>query len=247
MVMIMRRDRFGILYSLISFAILIVVSTSCRKILFNEAESTREIKLDSFHGVIFKGIYNIYLIQDSTDRLIIRGRNHIASIDAEVIKDTLKISLNKGFSLNTNKNSLELHFSNIKFIRTLDPVYISNKDTLKLENIVFETIGEITETNLNLNCNFLNVATSANTLGYQRFRGSAESCVFFCRYGSSFFADSLKCKTAEVINDSAGDIIVNASGNLKVYIWQNGNVSYKGSPIVEILSHRGSGKLVHLK
>ena len=75
---------------------------SCQKILFNEDESTREILLENFHAVKISGIYNFVLIQDSTNRLVITGKNDINSIDALIKDDTLIIDDHKKISFNPN-------------------------------------------------------------------------------------------------------------------------------------------------
>ena len=68
---------------------------SCQKILFNEDENTRELLLKDFHAVKFSGIYNIVLIQDSANRLVITGKKDINSIDAVINGDTLIIDDHK--------------------------------------------------------------------------------------------------------------------------------------------------------
>jgi hypothetical protein len=227
-------------------AAVLLLNTSCQSLLFSDSEETHEVRLSDFHAVIFSGIYNILLVQDSANNVIIKGKNHIRSIDAIVRNDTLIIDDHKTLSFNTNKNYLELHFKNLNFIRAFDPVSISNKDTIRTNKLTIETLGEIAEVSMNIQCNFLEVATSANTLGYQYYSGKTDYCVLFCRYGSGFMADNLECKSAEIINDSVGEIRINVSEYMKVYLWGNGNILYKGSPLVEIVSQRGSGKVIHL-
>src|SRR5664280_1959613 len=106
-----------------SFFVYIILGTfliiSCQKILFNEDESTREILLEDFHALKISGIYNFVLIQDSTNLLVITGKNDIHSIDALIKDDTLIINDHKKISFNPNKNTLVLHFSNLKYIECL--------------------------------------------------------------------------------------------------------------------------------
>ena len=100
-----------------SFLIYLVLASfliiSCNEIFFNEEESTRELFLQDFRAMKILVIYNMVLIQDSTNRLVITGKNDISSIDALVMDDTLIIDDHKKISFNPNKNTLVLHFSNL--------------------------------------------------------------------------------------------------------------------------------------
>lgn len=222
------------------------LTASCQKILFNEEESTREIRFENFHAVKFSGIYNIILIQDSTNRLVITGKKDVNSIDAIVKNDTLIIDDHKKISFNPNKNTLALHFKNLQFMVTYDPVNVSNTDTLKADYFLYEAIGEIAEVRLTVACNYFSVVNSANTLGYFYFNGITNSSTFFNRYGSVIFADRLLCRNAEIINESIGDVHINASETIKAYILGPGNICYYGAPLIEISEKRGDGRLIRL-
>jgi hypothetical protein len=232
--------------NLIYFVLTSFFVLSCQKILFNEDNSTRELFLKDFNAVKFSGIYNIILIQDSTNRLFISGKNDIYSIDAIVKDDTLIINDHKKLSFNPSKNTLVLHFTNLNYMVTYDPVNVTNEDTIKADQFLYDAIGEIAEVRLAIDCNNIVVANSANTLGYLYFKGKTNNCTFFNRYGSSIFADSLTSKNAEIINESVGDVYINASEHIKAYIWGNGNIYYYGTPVIEIAEKRGNGKVIRL-
>ena len=219
---------------------------SCQKIFFNEDERTRELFPGDFHAVKIKGIYNIILTQDSTNRLVITGRNDINSIDAVIIDDTLIIDDHKRMSLNPGMNTLALHFSNLEYMVTYDPVNVSNTDTIKADRFSYDAIGEIAEVSLVVDCKSIIVFNSANTLGYLYFYGKANDCTFCNRYGCCIFAGSLSCRSAEIINGSVGDVYINASENIKAYIWGPGNIYYHGAPSVEIAEKRGDGKMIRI-
>ncbi len=219
---------------------------SCQKIFFNEDESTRQLFFEDFHAVKISGIYNIVLIQDSTNRLVITGKNDINSIDAVIDDDTLIIDNHKKMSFNPNKNRLALHFSNLEYMVSYDPVNVSNTDTIKADKFVYDAIGEIAEVRLVVDCNYFQVFNSANTLGYFYFNGKTNNCMFFNRYGCSIFADNLSCKNAEIVNESVGDVYINASENIKAFILGPGNIYYYGLPVIEIAEKRGDGKIIRI-
>ena len=222
-------------------------STSCQRIFFNGDESIREIALGDFHAVRIRGIYNILLIQDSLDRLVITGKNDISSIDVNIQDDTLVINNSKKISLNPDKNTFILHYSSLDYMVTYDPASISNADTIKADQFVFVTFGGITEIRLVIKCNFLYVYNSPNTLGNFYFNGKTNDCSFFNRYGCSIFADSLLCKNAEIINEASGDVHINAKEHIKAFIRGPGNICYYGSPVIEVAEKRGNGRMIRLK
>jgi hypothetical protein len=228
----------------IVFASLFVLS--CQKIFYNEDTGQREIRLEDFHSVKISGIYNLVLIQDSANKLVISGKNDINDIDAIVKNDTLIISNHKKKSLNPEKNRLDLHFRSLSHLVTFDPVTVTTEGTIKADRFLYEAIGEIAEVRLVIDCNFLYTLTSANTLGYIHFTGQTDGCLLWNRYGSRIFADSLVCKDAEVYNESVGDVNVNATGNLKAFIRGPGNICYHGTPVIDVVEKRGTGRLVRL-
>lgn len=233
-----------------SFLTFLLLSTllisACQKIFFNDDESTRELPLQDFHAVKISGIYNLLLIQDSTNRLVITGKNRINFIEADIIDDTLIIDDHKKTTFNPARNTLTLHFSNLKCMIFNDPVTLSNRDTIRADKFTLVAIGEIAEVRLLIKCNYLMALNSANTLGNFYFRGKAETGWFWNRYGSNMFADSLQCKDVVVYNESIGDVKVNASDNLLAFIRGHGNIYYIGSPVIKVSEQKGDGKIIPL-
>lgn len=222
------------------------LTISCQKIFFNEEEGTREIPLVDFHDVKINGIYNLVLVQDSTDKLVIKGKNDIGSIDAITRADTLFIDDNKKRSFNPDKNSLVLHFTHLNQIEFYGPVKFTNRDTIKADNFTLIAVGEIAEVRLVIKCNSLVVLNNSNTLGYFHLIGKTTEAWFWNRYGSCMYADSLICRNAVVYNESIGDVHINASDNLNAFIRGPGNIGYYGTPVITISEKRGTGNLIRL-
>lgn len=232
-----------------NFLIYLVLSsfflTSCQKILFYEDESTREIILEDFKVVKIYGIYNIVLIQDSLNKVVITGKNNINSIDAWLQNNELIINDPSKMSFNSDKNRLELHFRNLETLVTFNPVSVSNTDTIRADLFIYDAVVEVAEVNLVVKCNTL-VVGSANTIGNFSLSGKADYCYLYCRYGCSFFAGSLSCSYAEIYNESVGDVYIGASGYIKAFIRSPGNIYYYGNPDIEIAEKRGDGRIIRL-
>ncbi|MBK7627890.1 MAG: DUF2807 domain-containing protein [Bacteroidales bacterium] len=231
---------------LFTYVFLMLLLVSCQKLFFNDDEETRVIQLGDFNAADISGIYDIVLIQDSTNKLVINGKKDVNSITAVVRNDTLVIDDHKRMSVNPDKNTLTIHFTNIEHLVTNDPVYISNNDTIRTDRFIYAGIGEIAEARLVVDCDYFLIVNSANTLGYSYISGYANSAVLFNRYGSSIFAENLKCRNVEALNGSVGDIYLSASDNITASIWGSGNIYYHGKPAVKVTEQTGSGKIIPL-
>jgi hypothetical protein len=231
------------------YLIYIVLATlsflSCQKILFNDEEATRVLSFEDFNAAEISGIFNIVLIQDSTNKLVIKGNNDIKSIKANIKDEILIIDDPRKMSFNTDKNTLELHFRKLENLTTFNPVNVSNEDTIRGDLFVFNAVVEVAEVNLVVDCNVF-VVTSANTIGNFKLGGKADYCYLYCLFGCNYFAGDLSCRIAEILNGSVGDVYINASENLRAHILGPGNIYYHGTPFIEIIEKRGDGKIIHL-
>jgi hypothetical protein len=106
-------------------------------------------------------------------------------------------------------------------------------------------IGEIGESDLILNCNYFRFDDSYSTLGLFKFRGKAGKSRFYVNYGSSVDAAELVSERADIYLKTTGDVYINVTEHLRVWIWGPGNIYYSGNPaLVEIMEERSSGKLI---
>lgn len=236
-----------ITYIKIYIIFILIVCTSCSELLFSDDEGSKQFFPGEFSSVSVKGIFNIVLIQDSADMVIVRGPVSINRIDAESIDDTLRIKDSNKFPLEPGRNTIELHLTKLNYLVTYDPVFLTTKDTLKGDRISWDGIGEIAEGRLIIDCNQFNLCNSANTLGNIRLTGKAEHLYVFNRYGSNVFADSLYCRNAEITNESAGNVYINASEIITAFIWGPGNIYYHGDPVAELRESKGSGHLIRIR
>ena len=212
-------------------------------------EKTREISLDDFNTARIYTMCNLILVQDTVNYLVLSGEEkNINSVETSIEKDTLIIKDKSKFRLfnKTGRPTIYMHFKKIRSLWVHEPADISNLDTIRLDVFSVFPIGEIGEVDLTVDCEIFVMHCSANTLGYLHVKGKAGLCQFFNRYGCTFFADSLHAKNAEIINESIGDVFINASEKLSVYLWGNGNIYYYGSPEIEIKEKRGAGEVISI-
>ncbi len=234
-----------ILKYLLMIPVILIMIVSCQEILFNDDPESREIMLENFSKIKVNGIFNITLIQDSLNKLVISGKHRISDIEADVNNDTLKID-QKSFSIEPERNSLELHFTTLQYLKTQHPVKLTVKDTIKADFFCYMAIGEIEEVYITIDCNYLIIFGGHNTLGNLFISGKCGYADLSARYGASLDAEGLICKRTEIYNSSAGDIRVNAAEEIKAYIVGTGNIYYRGKPAINLVENTGSGRMIQV-
>ncbi len=190
---------------------------------------------------------DLMLIQDTVNFIRVEGaESDIDNLSTTSTGDTLNIVINTRFRLagHRSRSKIYAHFINLRQLITTAPANITNQDTLRLQSLLYYAIGEIGEADIQIVCNHLEMHNSANTLGWFYFSGRAVSCRFYNRYGCSIFAGGLKVQQAEIFNESVGDVYINASEELNVYLWGPGNIYYCGIPEVHVIDSRSTGKVV---
>ena len=209
----------------------------------------KEYILPNYSVAYINLISDITLVQDTCYEMIFKGtQRNLDNFEFEIRDDTLFVSnLRKMLFRIEDIPAISLHFINLRSLVTYKPATVHNKDTLHLGYFYFYPIGEIGEASLIVNCETFGLDNSANSLGHFYVRGLAGNVYLFNRYGCSIFTDSLLCREAQVINESIGDVYINASENLRVYLWGTGNIYYYGEPNIQLIEKRNTGRIIHLK
>jgi hypothetical protein len=216
----------------------------------NSSRCKKEILLEDFKNIRIEDIFDILLVQDTLNKIILEGsENLLPHVKTVVQKDTLLIenSLRCNWLRDYEKVTLSVHFRELKHIVTLAPVNIISHDTLKVDTLRYFAIGEIGEADLILDCRYFRFDDSHSTLGLFKFRGKAGKSRFYVNYGSSLDAMDLVSAQSDIYQETIGDIYVNVTEHLRVWIWGPGNVYYSGNPpLVEIMENRSSGKITRI-
>ncbi len=238
---------------LILVIIILCLFYSCEKessncFFANGSIEKKEIVLDDFTSIEVYDIFNMILIQDTVNRIVLEGgENLLQHVEIRIKDDTLKIShsIRCIWLREYEKINIYVYFSRLDRIVADAPVRIISSDTLTCSNLEYFALGEIGEADMILNCNYFRFDGSYSTLGQFRFKGKSDKSRFYVNYGSSVFADSLISGQADVYFKTIGDIHVHVTEHLRVWIWGPGNVYYSGNPgKVEIMEKRSTGRLI---
>lgn len=235
--------KYIIIYISISIA---QAFTACADLIFSDKEETMTVETSGFNSLVTDGTFNIVLIQDSSNTVTLHGTNRLDRIVLEVTNDTLFVEDKNHLSLEPGRNTLEIHYTSLSYLLTRKSVQLTNSGTINGSRFYWDALGEIAEARLQLDYGNITICNSANTLGIINLKGQAENLIVFNRYGSTVNAAELSCSHAEVANESAGNIYVNARNTLVAYILGAGNIFYKGDPGITIAEITGKGKVIKI-
>ena len=204
--------------------------------------------LAEFNSILVRDIFNLILVQDSLNMIVLEGgENLLPNVTTDVKNDTLIINNTTkcNWLRDYDKIKLFIHFTNLEYLVTYDPVKVISYDTVKCDSLEYYAIGEIGEADLILDCGYFRFDDSFNTLGHFKFRGRADKSRFFVNYGSSLYADSLISRNADIFYKTIGEIYIHVTEHLRVWIWGSGNIYYTGNPdLVEVIEKKSTGILI---
>lgn len=238
------------------FLILIILSFfSCRKEnMFDCFKSTgeiieKEIDLENFNCITINDNFQVYLKQDTINKLkIVGGENLLPNIDYEISNHQLIVdNKNKCNWVRNYDKELSLYIS---FTR-LDSIYINVSADVYSENtITFDTLliyieGGVATTDLDLEGNALFFRT--NSTGNFHLKGNVKYDYIYSTGYGYVFAQDLISDFTHVVNKSTGDCYVNCNGFLLIEYILTGDVYYSGNPSkIVIQSAESTGKLIKL-
>jgi hypothetical protein len=192
-----------------------------------------EVYIDTVNFVELQGGENLldYIKTDiSNKELIIRNENKcsfLRDFDQDIV---LKLHIT--------------HFNKIKYDGSKNLVM---KDTLHIDNFVFESSSGAGDILLLIN--------ASEQINISCIEGFSELKIFGKSKNLSIYNDgtgwlkaaSLKCKNAWIENKSTGDCIVNAVEKLNCTIKGIGNIQYFGNPDIIITELSGKGRIIQAK
>lgn len=250
-----RNKYFDIIIKLSIFLLLISV-ISCKKGHWTDCiESAGEnltdsLLLENFDTVKIYDVFNIFLIQDTINFILINGgSNIIENISVNILDNTLELdNFHQCMCSKPAENSvnLYLHFKNIAKIDIHETSKLISVNSINSKELGVIFNNKISEANFILNC---------NTFYFWNLRGGVLNLSGKTRelkiwnYGlCNVFADSLISEKALIENNSMGNCRIGISDTLKGKITNSGNVYYKGNPLIEnFILESKSGKLIKIE
>jgi len=239
------------------FLLIVALLIGCRKPEYRTcaksagAEATLEIPLDTFNRIYLHPHIVYELVQDSLNKLSIKGgKNLIQHIRATISDGQLKITNeNKCNFLRSYKKKVhvQIHFTSLINIHFEGSEPLTNRGKLKFDWLTFLIRDGAGSVNLNFDAQQV-YANISHGWGDFTFSGKVQYANLNIR--SNGFCDLLGMSVQDsitVISNTQGDVKVKAQGiKLKVQTLSDGDVYYKGLPSLILFDQYASGKLIPL-
>jgi len=206
-----------------------------------DSTTTNEIRnISNYNGVVFNTIGDVYITQGPDFYFQIQGpENVVAATTATIDDGLLVIGTTKCYNGNA---SIRVDITAPEFSRIgmwgTGKIFI--EDTLSVDNLTMELygIGEIRAA-LDVDSLFTDVVGS----GIIEYTGLANSHTMGCSGDIVLNSYDLKTETSSLSIAGLGDAYVTVANKLVVVISGQGNVYYKGNPVVES-SITGTGNVI---
>jgi hypothetical protein len=225
--------------------------SQCKKegCLYSSGEYTTQVLVENpFDTIEVWGLFNIELVQDTSCFVeALGGSNVVDRVEAEVVHSSLSLyNYNNCFWYRDyEKVHLRIHFEDIKRILVHQTSLVYSVDSIT-DNFLLEIRGDMAETDLILNNEYIFFLGYMESGGKYKFRGISEKIRLQGYYTSVVDASELKSSVADIRNYSISDYKVWVTDELKVQIHNRGNVYLKGNPDLVFDSINSSGKLIPL-
>ena len=197
--------------------------------------------------------YDEVSLTGSMDVILVKGREGAIKVEAEenlqqhilteVNGGRLKISVEKGYSLNPSRNHdivITVPFTDIEGLSLTGSGDIRSSDMVTAENFSIDITGS---GNVQLPLKAKN--TSANITGSGDIDLKGSSVDFDCKVTGSgdISAFDFECENVQATVTGSGDIEVYASESLKASTPGSGDIEYRGNPKKEDFRTMGSGSI----
>ncbi|WP_430403510.1 GIN domain-containing protein [Fluviicola sp.] len=246
----MRSSFFILFIALLAFSCKKPENRTCFK--FSGSETTKEIPLASFNRLELKEHVEYVLIQDSLDKVVLKGGKNLLNLIEVNVADGLLTIENKnrcGFLRNAKKVVVaEIHFTKLINIRFIGTEPLRSQGTIYTDYFTFYSRDGAGEVNLDLNAILIDAEANHGWCNFtltgvtQKARICAKSNSY-CDVTGLTVTDSIY-----VASETVGDMKINAD-NLIIhgYITESGNIFYKGTPLGADVLLNGTGKVYELK
>lgn len=233
----------------------LLVAISCKKpedrrCFKSTGEQTeKEIALAYFNKLVLKEHINYVLIQDSTNKVVIKGgKNLLNLIETNVSENTLEIkNTNKCNFLRSYKKSItvEIHFTSLININIVGTESLTTVGTIYTDYFAFYTRDGSGDVFLNLDAKYISAEADHGWCNYT-FTGKTDAAKLSIKSNSWCDASGLTVKDSIfVASESEGDMKINANQiPIKGYLKESGNIYYKGNPTSIDVYITGKGKVL---
>jgi hypothetical protein len=242
--------------TLLTGLLLILFTTSCKKAenrsCFKSVgkETEKVLEVGQFDKLFLREHIEYELIQDSTDKLVIRGGENLVNFVEWNISDDKVLEIKNKNKCNFLRNlkkkvKVEIHFTNIFNIHFEGSEPMTNRDTLSMPFFTLMIRDGAGSVNLTLKSITID-ADISHGWGDYTFSGKTNFAKIGARSNGYCDVQNLIIKDSVYTNsESSGNILLNADGiPLRAELKSNGNIIYTGEPSSINVKQYGKGELL---
>jgi hypothetical protein len=225
----------------------------------NSVVTTETRQVGSFHQVFNEGEFDVYIIQDSLDEVMIEAESNLIPL--------IRTNIEGSALVIDTRDNLQPNFPMKVYVHTteLDEIKLSGSGLMEAEDIVtgdmdisisgsgnisFSGTAHNVKTSisgsgsmdLDLTCNELKADISGS--GEMNVVGTGYNGDFHISGSGSIHAYSFTLQECSATISGSGSIYVTAEDHLDVNISGSGNVYYLGEPVINT-KITGSGSVIH--
>lgn len=217
---------------------------SNKKINGNGDFTSQTRTVSEYDQVSLQGSMKVELIAGKEGKLTIEAESNLSEyILTEVSGGKLKISVEKGVSLNPSRNKgikIRVPFKTLNQVSLTGSGDIFSSDQIKAERFEIDLTGS---GDINLDLQAKNVKGSITGSGDIFLRGKARDFRCIVTGSGDFDASKLEAERVDASVSGSGNIMVHASRELKSRVTGSGDIEYKGNPQMEDFRTSGSGSV----
>jgi len=210
----------------------------------NGKMTTENRSTSNYEGVSLIGSMDVELVAGKEGQLKIEAEsNLIEYITTNVENGKLKISVEKGVSLNPSNNKkikVTVPFEEIEEVSLTGSGDIWNKDQIKSEYLKVNMTGS---GDIKLDVYAKELKSGITGSGDISLSGKTNSLDCTVTGSGDFKAFNLQAKMVEASVSGSGDIQIYASESLTAKVSGSGDITYKGNPEKENFKTFGSGDI----
>lgn len=203
---------------------------------------------DSIGAIHVNGMFNVELVQDTSYFIEAIGYEQ-AIKGIEIVENNDSVTIyyynNCFWRRDFDRPLIRIHFSDIHALNIFEASYIFSTDSIT-DSFKFTVRSSIAEADLIFNNRKVYFYINKSCGGKFVFRGKTDYAYLMNFNTGLFEMDELECKRASVKNYSSIDVKVNVVEELKVEIYNTGNILYRGNPVIVVDTLASSGRVLPL-
>lgn len=213
-----------------------------KKISGNKEVTNQTRSVAIYDQISVTGMMEVQLIAGNEGKIDIEAESNLMEfIETEVNGGHLKISIQKGVTIEPSKNypiRIIVPFETLGALSLTGSGHIRNSDIINARSFKINVTGS---GNMNLNLISENLESTLTGSGDLKLKGSARE--FKCKVTGSgdVFAYNLKADKVEASVTGSGDIEISVKNELDAKISGSGDIKYRGNPDKQNFKTSGSG------